>query len=829
MTRRRLLLTVALVVALVAGTATIALSFLIHRSPSETPPSPLIFIVDPTVDPSVEGVEPIEGRTEQRKVGALAAPDGAVAELVLDEVIVHVADAAQLRSFLDRWNGQVLDSFPPDSLGQDHLIRVDTSRADITRLPADLLATEPGQAGEHRASDERVLRLLALAAAEWKAGTELVVDWLVEPVGITDGQVYESEDITTEVDGKEVRKNVFDWSYMRTGGNLDIGVAAAWQLLEAHGKLKPQVRYMVLDGGFSVNFDFPKNPKIRKGEWGKKNPHNCSNGKSCPYHGTDVVLAAMATVNNEYGTAGPAGPVVSQLIAVGNDYDYWTRLRRLEDMVAEEHPDVVNLSFTHRVDAGGAYAERWTDRRMRHVRDHGALIVAAAGNNGENVDVDRLYVPCESQYVMCVGGLSRDSTAVSADSNFGTGDSPTSVEIYGPMCVRTINDPNKSALDFTTRDTCGTSFASPFVGGVAALVMAADPDLGPEDVRKILNDTANVGGLGSKVTGSQRRVNALRAVARALGVEVVPPVVKIDAPAPGKQLKVENWVDLRGSATDFMGRTVKIHWASDRDGDLTDGSKTSVPPLSEGKHVITASATDSTGRTSSATVTVEVVDTPPQVKVVSPAPGLEVTEGDDVALVADSIDPDTWQQLPTGKGQWEVRRGTTVVHTADGHTATLTGSKVTPGSYTARFTVDGVSAQASFTVKALPPGQDKPVAVITKPTKAVSIGNGESITFSGTGTDPTDGALPGTRYRWVATSGAVSKVLCEGSSLSRAPAPGGILLPRNCASFTVKGSQIGIANGDIGYTQWTVTLYVYDLDGNRDSDTVKVGVQYHEG
>jgi hypothetical protein len=249
-----------------------------------------------------------------------------------------------------------------------------------------------------------------------------------------------------------------------------------------------------------------------------------------------------------------------------------------------------------------------------------------------------------------------------------------------------------------------------------------------------------------------------------------------------------------------------------------------VPPLSKGKHVITASATDNTGRTGSAAVAVEVVDTPPQVNLVSPAAGSEVFEGDDIALVADSVDPDTWQQLPAGSGQWEVRRGTAVVHTADGHTATLPASKATPGSYTARFTVDGVSAQASFTVKAVPPGQTKPVARITRPTKAVTIGFGQSVTFAGTGTDAEDGVVSGMRFRWVASHGGHSKLLCEGSAVPRNRPPGTIVAPKNCASFTVKGSDLGLALGAVGYTQWTVKLYVYDSTSLFDTDSVNVTV-----
>jgi serine protease len=815
----KMLVALAAVVTLASA---VAVAVIVRTGPASPPVAgPLSFHIDPALRPSVPRVDPLDSRTVERPVGALAGPDGAVDELVLDEVIVHTRDQAELDAFLGRWHGTVLDSFPADADGRDHLVRVDVSRADPTSLPADLLAAEPTQTGAHRVSDDRALRLLALAAAEWRRGTEVVLDWLSEPASIESGEAYESKDITEN--GQP--KNVFDWSYMRSGGAMDIGVGAAWQLLQTRGKLKRSVRYLVMDGGFSSNPDFPDDTGLRKASWGEKNPHRCTGGASCPYHGTEVVLAAMAQVDNGYGTAGPAGPVVSRLIAVGNSLDYWSRLRRLESVAKEERPDIVNLSFTNHVGVGGKYAKTWTDRRMRHVRDTGALIVAAAGNDKRSVDSDTLFVPCESSVVMCVGGMD-GSAKVASGSNFGEGDSTTSVEIYGPMCVRTINDPNRTYLDLTTKNTCGTSVASPFVGGVAALVMAANPSLSNEQVRKILNDTAHVGGLGSKVTGSQRRINALAAVAKALGVTIANPTVRIEAPANGKKVGPENWVDLRGTATDFMGRAVKISWSSDRDGPLTEGSKTSVPPLSVGNHVITATATDTTGRAGSATVTLKVVDTPPEVKVVYPLAGMTVTEGSEVSLVGTTMDPDNWQSLPGKDVSWVVKRGASVVHEATGHESTVPKASVVPGSYTVRFTAGGVTAQTSFTVKAVPPGQHAPKATITKPAGNLSLGTGGgqlSIEFRGRGTDADDGTLSGRRFRWTASSGAGRrvKVLCTGSAVPTGKPPGGVTVAKDCGSFT---AQLGIAPADHATSTWTVRLEVFDSTGLVEDDTVTVTI-----
>ncbi|MEU8050104.1 S8/S53 family peptidase [Micromonospora haikouensis] len=784
-------------------------------TPGGTGAEPLAFRVDPGLAPPRLPIDPVGRLGTDRQLGVVAGPDGSPAGLVLDEVMVRVADQAELDAFLTRWGGQVLDSFAPDEQGQDHLVRVDADRADPAKLVEDLRAAEPGQSGTYRVGDERALRLLALAAAEWRAGTELVLDWLVEPTGIADGEVYEAPDITN---------NVFDWMFMEYGGAMDIGVAPAWQLLEAKGKLTKQVKYLVQDGGFQSNPDFPTKVSLHSVEWGKTNTNDCTGGTPCPWHATDVVLAAMGRVDNGYGTAGPAGPVVDELVAVRNGIEYWTVLRRLEKAAEASHPDVVNLSFTRDVNLGKSSASKWTDRRMKHIRDTGALIVSSAGNDTANIDGDTLYVPCESTHVMCVGGMRTDAT-LDGMSNFGTSDLTTSVEIYGPMCVNGLKDPGNPAVNKTHSQFCGTSAAAPFVGGVAALVMAADPSLTAAQVRDILNDTAHVGGLGAKVTGSQRRVDALAAVAKALGVKVDKPAVSISAPTTGQHVGVGQSVDLWGKATDFLGKQLPITWISSLDGVLGHESQTFVPSLSPGTHVITAKATDGLGRTGSATVSVTVVDSPTTAAIISPPVGLTLAPGQSVSLVGTSHDPDAFGPVPDAEASWTVRRGGTVVHQQTGHQALLPAGKVTAGSYTATFTAGGASAQRSFTVTALLAGQNRPTATITKPAAALDLsvvdGKPKVVAFAGTATDVEDGAVAGTRYRWTAYGdGGVKKVLCQGSAVPTGGPVDDIVLPKSCGSFS---AELGLGKDNI--TTWSVWLEVFDSAGLVGVDSVPVRIQ----
>ena len=422
--------------------------------PGATSAEPLAFRVDPGLAAPRLSLDPVGRLGTGREVGVVAGPDGKPAGLVLDEVMVRVADQAELDAFLARWGGQVLDSFAPDAQGQDHLVRVDADRADPAGLVGNLLAAEPRQSGGFWVGDERALRLLALAAAEWRTGTELVLDWLVEPSGITDGQVFEAPDIG---------KNVFDWTFMRAGGALDIGVAPAWQLLESKGKLTKQVKYLVQDGGFQSNADFPSKVSGTRRSGVRPTPTTARRLGLPVAHATDVVLAGMGRVDNDYGTAGPAGPVVQELVGVrrhratGRSCGGWRRPPRRPTRTWSTSASAGTSNL------GGNHARTWTDRRMKHVRDTGALIVAAAGNNGTNVDGDTLWVPCESTHVMCVGGMNTNAT-VAGGSNWGTKNLTTSVEILRPdVC----GGPDRSghACGQHHEDHLRTSVASPFVGG----------------------------------------------------------------------------------------------------------------------------------------------------------------------------------------------------------------------------------------------------------------------------------------------------------------------------------------------------------------------------
>jgi hypothetical protein len=404
-----------------------------------------------------------------------------------------------------------------------------------------------------------------------------------------------------------------------------------------------------------------------------------------------------------------------------------------------------------------------------------------------------LRLPCESRHVLCVGGVDAGTIDVSASSAWGSDDDSRSVEIYGPYCTRGL-----------TGATCGTSFSSPFVAGVAALVKAGNPALGPGAIREILLDTAHWGVNGSSSIGSQRRVNAAGAVARALGVTITDPVVTINSPLSGKQYSVSSWVTLSATATDFRDAALPIQWHSSRDGNLVKAPKAgtvTVPGgLSPGAHTITATATDIRGVSRSAKVQISVVKQAPLVSIVTPAPGTPVYTSEPLRLTARSMDPDAnWAQLPQSSVSWQVRRlpDLALVAQAPGHDTWLAPGLLAPGAYSIRFrgnlgsgaTDDDVT---TIIVKPVPAGESVPRPIIVAPVDGLqraTTGPPVTVHLSAYATDTQDGVLSGQHLRWVARAGAHEQVLCTGSSFPGAfsLSPGSAFKTLvDCADFDAK-------------------------------------------
>ncbi len=207
-------------------------------------------------------------------------------------------------------------------------------------------------------------------------------------------------------------------------------------------------------------------------------------------HGTHVAGIVGAQRDNGIGMNGVAAPVVfivARAVPDGDEYD--KDVAKAIRYVVDNGAKVVNMSF------GKAYSPHsdWVYDAMKYAAKHDVLLVKAAGNDSQNIDLAKnLHYPTDSpespeveitDNVITVGAMTRhfDDRLVSDFSNYGK----NRVDVFAPgsEIYSTVPKDNKY------KSIQGTSMASPAVAGVAALVRAYYPNLTAKQVKQILIDS----------------------------------------------------------------------------------------------------------------------------------------------------------------------------------------------------------------------------------------------------------------------------------------------------------------------------------------------------
>lgn len=489
------------------------------------------FAVDLSLKPAFDQIAAVDGGNEPRPVAGVA-DTRTQADFVENELLLMSDDQKVLNQILDRWRGKLIGTanFKQSKLNAPtgYLIRIDASGADTSNLAGDLQKISKDGGGPHRVSSEAGLKLLAVAAKERAAGVPVTANFLLYPRDIASG--------TTSEAGSSFSTgwspNAFSWAYMNRGSAQNIGIGAAWQELQRRGRFGNRVRIAVLDAGFVNDADISP-AAVVIGRAGMPGPG------SSPFHGARVADTLMALPDNNWGAAGAAGPIADPILIDRNLdlFGFVSALGRASGAGAK----IVNMSFGTTIPAvlavapGGLLNLLTTSLRAQDI-----LLVAAAPNAG-SFDVDALDgiagftweanwdMPCENDFVICVGGMGDDTRMRDPGSAFTSrfGANATGIDIFGPFNVWVSEDPTDSLLPSVTmsKKVVGNSFASPVVAGIAALVEAANPRLSAAEVEQIVLET---GQRATSPTDVPLRPDALAAVCRALGG--CAPV----APSPGE-------------------------------------------------------------------------------------------------------------------------------------------------------------------------------------------------------------------------------------------------------------------------------------------------------
>ncbi|WP_031025054.1 type VII secretion-associated serine protease mycosin [Streptomyces sp. NRRL WC-3725] len=170
---------------------------------------------------------------------------------------------------------------------------------------------------------------------------------------------------------------------------------------------------------------------------------------------------------------------------------------------ADHGADVINLSLGD--DSNSAHPEPGEDEAVQYALKKGVVVVASAGNGGDKGD----HVSYPAAYPGVIAATAVDKYGTRAA--FSTRRWYAAVSAPGVDVV--IADP-----DHKYYAGWGTSAASAFVSGAAALIKAAHPGLSPAQIKQLLEDTARdapVGGRDdSRGFGMIDPAAALRSAAR---------------------------------------------------------------------------------------------------------------------------------------------------------------------------------------------------------------------------------------------------------------------------------------------------------------------------
>lgn len=230
-------------------------------------------------------------------------------------------------------------------------------------------------------------------------------------------------------------------------------------------------------------------------------------------HGTHVAGIAAAALNNEQGAAGicPQCMILPVKVLDDSNRGTWGTVAQGIYYAVDAGARVINLSL------GASVSSRTLESAIQYAEEHDVIVVAAAGNAGSSTP----YFPAALPYVVAVGATT-DIDALWPLSN--TGDH---IDLTAPGYRVYSTYKN---LDYANMS--GTSMATPFVTGLAALLASFDPTLTGATIVDVM--TANADDLGDEGKDSLfgwGRVNVKRAMVAANGgVEVPDPPAEPEDP-----------------------------------------------------------------------------------------------------------------------------------------------------------------------------------------------------------------------------------------------------------------------------------------------------------
>ncbi|MFH1425884.1 MAG: S8 family serine peptidase [Candidatus Kerfeldbacteria bacterium] len=242
--------------------------------------------------------------------------------------------------------------------------------------------------------------------------------------------------------------------------------------------------------------DDDKNPNPQPDGVDNDSQNGADNGVT---HGTHVGGLVGAVGNNGKGVAGVAWKTKLMAVRVLDDEGGGLDSGIIEgiEYAVDNGADIINMSL------GGAGESALLEAAITYAKDNGVLVVAAAGNDGININSTPFYPAC---YDSVIGvAAHKSSMEAAAFSNYGSNCVDLSAPGYQIFSTVYIN----AAYGFTASYDyeSGTSMSTPIVSGIAALLLSEESSLTRSQLREVITKNTVDIGLGSNFGSGRADAN----------------------------------------------------------------------------------------------------------------------------------------------------------------------------------------------------------------------------------------------------------------------------------------------------------------------------------
>jgi subtilisin family serine protease len=391
---------------------------------------------------------------------------------------------------------------------------------------------------------------------------------------------------------------------------FDANAHAAWDGTQGYGS--SGVIIAIIDSGVAAGH--PDLLQVAGWDYGSGDS-NPDDNSSASGHGTACAGVAAARANNSLGVAGIGGGCSIMPLKVANNAGsmFFSAIVNAIYHAADNGADIVSMSLGAAISSDAA-----TDAAILYATNAGVVVMAATGNENRStisypaINANCMGIgaasPCDgrkrssSSAADLNPGVSADPNSYTCDgerwwgSNYGstTAGAAGAVDVIAPTILPTTDrlgaagyDPSDYSLFFN-----GTSCSTPYVAGVAALIISKNPTWTVSQVKNQLTSTAqdivNVeSGAGWDRYSGYGMVNAAAAVGGG-GGPVAPVANFSGTPTSGTAPLTVNFTDLSTNSPTSWSWTFG-------DGGTSTAQNPSRVYAAAGSYTVTLTATNAAG------------------------------------------------------------------------------------------------------------------------------------------------------------------------------------------------------------------------------------------